>query len=322
MELTDIYAIIEDELKKIEEGIQESLYHSPLMITNLVEDIIKTGGKRLRPALVVLSAKSCGYQGKAFLNLAAAIELIHTATLIHDDVIDNAALRRGRISVNSKWGNHISILVGDYLYSKAISLLLVDGDIDTQRIVASAVNKTCEGEIIQSMCNGQEISENEYLEIIEQKTAVLISAACHSGACLGRDNKQENRLQSYGQNLGMGFQIIDDILDITGDEKRLGKLVCNDLREGRITLPVIFFLRNAQSDEKSRFESILKSGMFDADNIKWLVDILQSYHAFEYARGVAGRYIDMAKEELHCFPDSEAKKSLLLLADYVMKRDV
>ncbi len=322
MKLTDIYAIIEDELSEVEKGIRESLYHSPLTIASLIEDIIKTGGKRLRPALVVLSAKACGYQGKAYLNLAAAIELIHTATLIHDDVIDNATLRRGRISVNSKWGNHTSILVGDYLYSKAISLLLIDGSIDIQRIVALAVNKTCEGEIIQSIRNGQnDISEDEYLEIIEQKTAALISAACHCGACLG-DNEQEKKLQSYGQNLGIGFQIIDDILDITGDEKRLGKLVCNDLREGRITLPVIFFLRNAQLDEKNRFKDILKSERFDADNIKWLIDTLRSCHAFEYARGVAGRYIDMAKEELREFPESEAKKSLLLLADYVMERDV
>jgi octaprenyl-diphosphate synthase len=321
MELTNIYAIIEDEIDEVEKRIRESLCHSPLAITNLVEDIINTGGKRLRPALVVLSAKACGYQGKADLNLATAIELIHTATLIHDDVIDNATLRRGRISVNSKWGKHISILVGDYLYSKAISLLLIDRDIDIHEIVALAINKTCEGEIIQSMRNGQDnISEDEYLEIIEQKTASLISAACHCGAYLG-NNKQENRLQSYGQNLGIGFQIIDDMLDITGDESRLGKLVCNDLREGRLTLPVIFFLRNAHVDEKSHFEEILKSGRFDANNIKWIIDILRSYHAFEYARGVAGRYIDMAKEEINSLPDSEFKKALLLLGDYVMERD-
>lgn len=323
MELTNIYAIIEDELNEVEKKIRESLCHSPLAITSLVEDIIKTGGKRLRPALVLLSANACGYHGKSWLNIATAIELIHTATLIHDDVIDNATLRRGRISVNSKWGNHISILVGDYLYSKAISLLLIEGDIDIQRIVASAVNSTCEGEIIQSMSSGQHtIAEDEYFKIIEQKTAALISAACHCGACLGGDNKQENKLQSYGQNLGIGFQIIDDILDITGDEKRLGKLVCNDLREGRITLPVIFFLRNAQEHEKSHLEGILESGEFDANNIKWIIDILQSYHAFEYARNIAGKYIDMAKEKIVDLPDSEFKRSLLLLGDYVMKRDV
>ncbi|MBU1753695.1 polyprenyl synthetase family protein [bacterium] len=335
MKLTDIYAIIEGELSEVETRIQETIYHSPLAITNLAEDILKTSGKRLRPSLVLLSAKACGYQGETWLNLAAALELIHTATLIHDDVIDNAALRRGRASVNSRWGNHISILVGDYLYSKAISLLLVDCDNNIQRIVASAVNKTCEGEIIQSMrSNWQSINEeilpmeiveaeDEYLEIIEQKTAALISAACHCGAYLGgKDNDHENKLRLYGQNLGIGFQIIDDILDITGDEKRLGKLVCNDLREGRITLPVIFFLRNAQSDEKNRFEQIFTAGEFDADNIKWIVDMLHLHHAFEYASGVAGKYIDRAKEEITDLPDSDAKKSLLMLGDYVMERDV
>ncbi|MFH1096709.1 MAG: polyprenyl synthetase family protein [Candidatus Desantisbacteria bacterium] len=324
MKLKDIYAIIAPELNEVETRLRNVLYQSPLSIANLAEDILKTGGKRLRPALVLLSSKACGYQGKGVIDIATAVELIHTATLIHDDVIDNAILRRGIASVNSRWGNHISILVGDYLYSNAISLLLIEGDIGLQRIVSSAVNKTCEGEIIQSMSTGHSnLTEAEYLTIIEQKTAALISASCHCGAYLGgQDEKQCDKWQLYGQNLGTGFQIIDDILDITGDEKRLGKLVCNDLREGRITLPVIFFFKNAPSNERNLFEQILESGDFDANNIKWIIDNLRFYHAFEYARGVAGKYIDLAKEAINDLPDSEAKKSLLLLGDYVMERDV
>ncbi|PIP41459.1 polyprenyl synthetase [Candidatus Desantisbacteria bacterium CG_4_9_14_3_um_filter_40_11] len=324
MELKNIYAIIEPEINEVETRLRDVLYHSPLSIANLAEDILKTGGKRLRPALVLLSGKTCNYQGKSLIDIATAVELIHTATLIHDDVIDNATLRRGMASVNSRWGNHISILVGDYLCSKAISLLLIEGDIGLQRIVSSAVNKTCEGEIIQSMNNGHgDISEAEYLEIIEQKTAALISASCHCGAYLcEQDEKQCNKWQSYGQNLGMGFQIIDDILDMTGDEKRLGKLVCNDLREGRITLPVIFFLNNAQAGEISYFECIMRSEDFDDSDIKWIVNRLHLHHAFEYARGVADKYISMAKEAINDIPDSEAKRTLLLLGDYVMERDM
>lgn len=324
MKLKDIYAIIEPENNEVETRLRDVLYQSPLSIANMAEDILKTGGKRLRPALVLLSSMACDYHDKGVINIAAAIELIHTATLIHDDVIDNATMRRGRESVNSRWGNHISILIGDYLYSNAISLLLIEGNIGIQRIVSSAVNKTCEGEIIQSMSNGHgDITEAEYLEIIEQKTAALISASCHCGAYLGgQDEKQCNGWQSYGQNLGTGFQIIDDILDITGDAMRLGKLVCNDLREGRITLPIIFFLRNAKADEKKHFNCIIESENFDANNVEWIINRLHLSHAFEYARDVAGKYINLAKEAIADIPDSEAKKSLLLLGDYVMERDM
>jgi octaprenyl-diphosphate synthase len=323
--LKDICSIIKEELDEVEARLKDIFVTSPFSTTELAEDILSTGGKRLRPSLLLLSAKACGYKGKEDINLATAIELVHTATLIHDDVIDNATLRRGKVSVNSKWGNHISILVGDYLFSKAMSILITIKDFNILDIIAPAISNTCMGEIIQSIntsISQEDVTEEQYLEIISQKTASLISASCHCGAYLGgQNNGIDDIFRVYGQYIGIGFQIIDDILDFIGDERYTGKSTCNDLYEKKITLPIILFLKRATNQDKARFKNIWDTECLTSKDIKWILNKLHYYQSFEYAKSKAVEFINRAKEKIIGLPDSEAKQALLLIGDYIIERN-
>ncbi|MDI6704242.1 MAG: polyprenyl synthetase family protein [bacterium] len=312
-ELVEIYEPIKDKLKETEECIQQSIISECEDVTSACKHIINAGGKRIRPALVLLSAKVCGYKGKRDIDLATAAELIHTATLIHDDVIDEASLRRGKQTLNLKFGNRRAILTGDFLYTKAISIILQDQSIEIMKTIFSAISKICEGEIEQTLRNNsREIREEGYIEMIKNKTASFFSCCCELGAMLGNLKNQEvSVLKTFGMNLGLAFQIVDDILDVVSTNGGFGNF----------TLPIIYGLRQASLNERKRILKILDKGSNEED-MKWLVNILKNYQAIEYAKTVAKGYIDQAKDNLKTLPNCTSKDSLIKLSDFVIKRRI
>jgi octaprenyl-diphosphate synthase len=261
MNLEEIYGPVGKELEKVEENLLEFSKSGNGFISKTVSKVLSAGGKRLRPALLLASAKTCDYSGERSIRLATALELIHTASLIHDDVIDNASLRRGISTVNFQSGNRISILVGDYLYSRVFTILAEDGDLEVMRSICAATNRMAQGEITQILSKKDiNLTKEQYLSIIADKTASLISCCCRMGAIIGRTSNGEiDTLTDYGLNFGMAFQITDDLLDLTGKEELSGKLIGNDIREGKLTLPLIHTMSVAGRKDKKIIEDIFKS---------------------------------------------------------------
>lgn len=339
MSLDRIYSHIRDELAVVEERLVEVANSSNKTISAAVMDILKAGGKRLRPALVLLSAKACNQiendkhtrnstaispcaASARNIELAVAVELMHTASLIHDDVIDNADMRRGIRTLNSRWGNKTSVLVGDHVYAKMISILAEDGDIEIMRAVAEAGSRMTESEVTQSLCRGDmDVSEEKYLAIIAGKTASLISCSCRVGAMLGeiRDGEVEV-LGDYGLNLGMAFQITDDLLDVTGDERKLGKHLWSDVRGGSLTLPFIHTMSEAQRKDKGRMIGMLRNGEVSRAALAQMKKMVEDYGGIDYCIEKARHYGKACKKRLISLRESEARTSLALLADYVVDR--
>ena len=258
-------ALIGDELKQVEQQFKKDLASDVPLIRKVGEYVLSSGGKRIRPALLLLAAKLCDYGGDRHVPLASVIEFIHTATLLHDDVVDNANLRRGIASANTLWGNEASVLVGDFLFSKSFSLMVADGDLNILRILSGATTKIAEGEVLQLVCTSDlTMTEERYIEVVKCKTAVLISAACQAGAILGKVSpEQEVALKDFGMELGIAFQLMDDVLDYAADQKEFGKSIGHDIEEGKITLPLIHTLQLCNADEKERIGEVfisMKSG--------------------------------------------------------------
>ncbi|MDR3570393.1 MAG: polyprenyl synthetase family protein [Syntrophobacteraceae bacterium] len=317
-----IYAQVAPDLSRIEEEINRLLDSDIPLISVVGRYITGSGGKRLRPLLMVLAAKLCGYKGEEDVRLAVVFEFVHAATLLHDDVVDHAEFRRSRPAANTLWGNPAVVLVGDFLYSRSIQLAVGYEDVRILQVLLDATTRMSEGEVLQLInSDNLEISESEYLEVITRKTAVLISAACVTGAIFGGGGKgEENALKTYGQSLGIAFQLIDDTLDFTGEAEELGKPVGNDLQEGKATLPLIYALRNAKAAERLRLRQIFTAESIPSEKLREITEIVARSGGIEYTINQAYAHSMRAKEALGIFPESPVKEILLDMADYVTCR--
>jgi octaprenyl-diphosphate synthase len=314
--------LISHELGQVEDEFKKHLKSQVPLISKICEYILLSGGKRFRPIITLLCAKLCGYKGTRQIQIASVIEFIHTATLLHDDVVDDAELRRGNASANSIWGSEASVLVGDFLLSKSFSLMVDDGDLGILGTIAKATTRMAEGEIQELMRTSDlSITEEEYLTIVVNKTASLIAAACRVGAILaGVDGEKEHALATFGMNLGIAFQLMDDSLDYTSTEKRFGKEIGIDLHGGKITLPLIFTVRSCSPSEREKVTEVALSDHLDHGDFLIVVDLINRHGGIQYTLDKARGYVAKAKGDLDCFDPSREKTALLSMANYVVER--
>lgn len=319
-ELARILAPIADDMRRVDGVIRERLRSDIALIGTIGEYIIGGGGKRLRPAVLLLIACALGYRGTAHTQLAAVIEFIHTATLLHDDVVDESDLRRGRATSNAMFGNAASVLVGDFLYSRSFQMMVDAGSMRVMRILADATNRIAEGEVLQLMnVHDPSVDEARYLMVVERKTATLFEAAARIGAVLaGADPSTEAACARYGASLGTAFQMIDDVLDYSGNADDIGKRLGDDLREGKTTLPLIHALRSSTPADRTLVERAIREG---GGNFAEIAQIVRASGSLDYARGRAEEESAIAFEALEALPDSEFKQSLLELNRFAMRRD-
>lgn len=320
MQFKEIQSLSELDMEGVNQHIREQLYSDVVLIRQMAEYIINSGGKRLRPVLAVLSARACGYQGQAHTSTAAVIEFIHTATLLHDDVVDASDLRRGKETANSIWGNEASVLVGDFIFSRAFQMMVDIGDLRVMEILSKASNTIAEGEVLQLMnCNDPDTTQERYMEVIRFKTAKLFEAATQVGAILSEQSVElEQHMAAYGMHLGTAFQLIDDVLDYRADSDTMGKNVGDDLAEGKPTLPIIFALKHADPEQAQMLKQVIEHG--DRDQLEQVVEVIQSTKAIDYTQQVALQEVELAKQHLECLPDSDYKMALLSLADFSVSR--
>jgi octaprenyl-diphosphate synthase len=322
--LARAYDLIADKLALVEE---ELLLHfrSPVPTIDRIGSYLAAGGgKRIRPALLLLSARLLGYdRGEKDVRYATVVEFIHTATLVHDDVIDEASLRRGRTSANARWGNNLTVLFGDYLYTKSMGIALDEGDLTILKVLSDTTLAMIEGEIIAIEKLGSiQVTREETLEITRRKTADLFSAACRIPAHFAPDGDliAAERLAEYGRCLGVAFQLIDDLLDYTGNVEAVGKPVLNDLREGKLTMPLILALPRASASERERVATVLAERDFRSVSSDQVLEIAERYEGIAETRALARDYAGAARVALGAFPDSEAKDGLLLATESVIDR--
>ena len=319
-----IVKLIADDLSAVEAKLTENTVSEYSFVDMAVQHVVEGGGKRLRPILVVLSAKACGYEGADAHTLAAVVELIHVASLVHDDVLDEAAIRRGRETLHTKWGNKVAVLVGDYLHARVLSMLVSRrADDPAMKILADTTQAMCEGEVIHAYKSGDfDISEEEYLKIISFKTGKLIAASCTLGAHLGTNDEQQiDAITTYGQQIGTAFQIVDDLLDFVEDPEKLGKNAFGDLREGKLTFPIIHTRKVCNANEKQTLEKVLNPNTDESKAIAVVESLFQKYDVEPHCLKVAQGYTDRAKTALAKVPQSDARFALENLADYVVSRD-
>jgi octaprenyl-diphosphate synthase len=320
--LEDILKWIGDDLIKVDHEFRKNLRSSVSIISAIGEHLLLSGGKRFRPILLLLTAKLCGYRGDDHISMASLIEFIHTATLLHDDVVDRAELRRGIESANSKWGNEACVLVGDFLFTKCFSLMVENGNPKILQAIAKATTLMAEGELEELIkTDDLTLTEEHYLSIITRKTAALFSAATQVGAILGNVSEEKERaLSDFGMDLGIAFQLIDDNLDYTSREEEFGKKIGIDLQEGKITLPLIFALNHCNQEEKTFIRKTVQSDPITKEAFLHVVEIIERYHGLNYTWEKAKEYVEMAKGHGHLFPNSKEKEALYTLADYVLER--
>ena len=318
-----IMALVASDLAKVERAIELDTVCSVDAVTAISQHLQLSGGKRLRPTLVLLTARACGYQGEGAVRLGAVTEIVHAATLVHDDVIDEAKVRRGRPSTNQRWGNHTSVLAGDWLYMQAFNLTLRERNFKMLDLLIELTQTMVEGELLQADLVGKaDITEDEHLGLIHRKTACLFSVCARFGALLaGVDEETERRLGDYGWNLGMAFQLIDDVLDLSATEEALGKPVGNDLREGKATLPVILALAKCSSQERRQIETVMRDGDYERVPHFEVQSILQRHGALDAVRSRAIEYTDVAAERLAVLPETPHKRALTSILDLVVERE-
>ncbi len=321
MDLQQVFGLYEPELKIVEDRLKDFFKSIASPIPLIGKHLIDSGGKRLRPLLLILSADISGFKGEARLDLAGIIESIHAASLLHDDVVDTAEVRRGKLPAHSIWGNQIVILVGDFLYANALRLAVMHKNQKIMETLSGATTRMTEGEILQLTKIGDpDITEEEYLNIISAKTGALISAACRIGAILGSlPEDKENALSHFGMKTGTAFQMADDILDYMADEGKLGKRLGKDLKEGKITLPIIYLLKVATDKEIREVKNIIKDG-FKQGDLKRIRELFKKHNVLTLSFKKAHGLISDAKVNLEMFPHSAAKEALLAVADYVLSR--
>lgn len=309
------------EFERVNQLIIEQLHSDVPMVENVGHYIVDAGGKRLRPLLVLLSAAALGHCDDAHIKFAATIEFIHTATLLHDDVVDISSLRRGRPTANAEFGNAPSVLVGDFLYTRAFQLMVQLGDMDVLQHMANTTNVIAEGEVLQLVRAGDaNTSEEQYLDVITRKTAILFSAACYGAAALsGEEEPVRQSLYDFGLNLGIAFQMIDDVLDYEGDPATMGKNVGDDLTEGKATLPLIHALRKGNDAEKALVRDAISQK--SVANIDSIIDAVRRCGSLDYTRAQASHYYDLAMQALHGLPTSPARDALERIAHLSINRD-
>jgi octaprenyl-diphosphate synthase len=320
----NIVKLIADDLSAVEAKLTENTASEYSFVDMAVQHVVEGGGKRLRPILVLLSAKACGYEGSDAHTLAAVVELIHVASLVHDDVLDEATIRRGRETLQTKWGNKVAVLVGDYLHARVLSMLVSRrADDPAMEILADTTQAMCEGEVIHAYKSGDfDITEEEYLKIISFKTGKLIAASCTLGAHLGtKDQQQTDALTTYGQQIGTAFQIVDDLLDFVEDPEKLGKNAFGDLREGKLTYPIIHTRKVCNDDEKQTLEKVLNPDTDETEAISFVEFLFQRYDVEKHCLKIAQGYANRAKAALSTVPQSDARFALENLSDYVVSRD-
>ena len=322
-DLKEIVQLIEDDLAKVEDFFEEQVRSDIPLIAEVGRYIRDGGGKRIRPALLLLSCRLSGYRGDRAILLAAVVEFIHTATLLHDDIIDQATVRRGRRSVNSRWGNDLTVLLGDFLYTKSMAMALSQDNLRILRLLSDVTLAMIEGEILEiERCADLRVTPDDHLDIIKRKTAALFSASLRIGGMLGElGEAKERALASYGLNLGICFQMVDDLLDFTADEKVLGKPTANDLREGKLTLPVIFLLRRAGRAGADMVSAVLADRGFERVSREELVALAREHGALDEARVLAERYAEQARQDLAGFDRSPYREALAILPDFILARD-
>lgn len=320
MNIEDIKELTKADMASVDELIQKRLYSEVVLVNQVSQYIVNSGGKRLRPLLALLSANAYGYQGEAHYSLAAIVEFIHTATLLHDDVVDESELRRGAETANALFGNAASVLVGDFLYSRAFQMMVELDEIKIMAILSESTNIIAEGEVLQLMnCHDADTTEARYIEVIHFKTAKLFEAATRLGAVIsGRSEDEEQAMASYGMHLGTAFQLIDDVLDYSSSSEEMGKNVGDDLAEGKPTLPLIYAMRNSSEEDASIVRKAIEEG--GLDYIDEVMAIIKKTGAIEYTRQAAELEAKLAIEQLSHLTDSEYKEALVTLAKYSVDR--
>ncbi len=323
MILTDLTAPIRKDLNKVEQKISQSLKTNNLFIQQMVDYLAHSTGKRVRPALAILSAKYCGNLSEETISLGAALEMLHVATLIHDDIIDNSAIRRKQKTLNFKWGNEVSVLMGDYVFASSFYLMAKDLPKNVLSTLADTTNIICRGEISETFNRfNVNLTENEYLNVIEEKTASLFAASCQSGAMLaGGNDLTVKNLYRFGMGVGMAFQVIDDTLDFVGKKSKVGKPVMSDLREGKLTLPVIHCMDTGTAAEKKKLKSIILRKLKTSSDLKFLTLLLAKYQAIDYSVKKAKSFVESSKAALHQLNGISDKGGLLQFADFLIDRD-
>ena len=320
MDLTEILAPISADMARTDRVILESLDSDVLLIRQLGHYIVASGGKRLRPALVLMSARACGYTGDLHINMATAIEFVHTATLLHDDVVDSSRMRRGRDTANEIWGNEAAVLVGDFIYSRAFQLMVSSNNMRILSLLANASNTIAAGEVIQlGNAHDPDISEQQYLDVIARKTSTLFRAGCEIGGILGgMDETQVDALGRYGMHLGNAFQLVDDLLDYHGDTSLIGKNVGDDLADGKTTLPLIHAIRNGSDEQAGLIRRAIREG--DNSRIAEIVHAIESTGAMEYTSALAKRESRAAVEALETLPQTPFREAMIDLAGFAVAR--
>lgn len=317
-----ILALVKDDLLEIEAALEQNLNPYLDLVSKIAGHILFSGGKRIRPLLMVISAKICGYDGDYDKTFSTIFEYLHAATLLHDDIVDEATLRRGKPVAHSIWGSATAVLVGDFLLARALSISAETERPDIIKVVAEITENMSQGEIHQLMRKGSlDISEEEYMEVIRRKTAVLFQGACFVSALIADATKEEGTaLSQYGFNLGIAFQMADDLLDYTLDTSVLGKEVGADLKEGKLTLPVIYSLKVADAKDRNQMEKIITNRDFSVDDFERLIELMKKYGGQTYTQNLAAEYVKIAKDALGVFEPSEAREILMMLADYTLAR--
>ncbi len=315
-----LQAFLAEDMQRVDQVIRARLHSDVVLVNQVAEYIITSGGKRLRPVLVLLAAGATGYRGEWHHELAAVVEFIHTATLLHDDVVDESGLRRGRATANALFGNAASVLVGDFLYSRAFQMMVGVGRMRVMEVLSDATNVIAEGEVLQLMnCNNADVTEQDYLHVIRYKTAKLFEAAARLGAILGDAGEQvEAALAAYGMHLGTAFQLIDDVLDYSGDHHEIGKNVGDDLAEGKPTLPLIYLLERGTPDQVALVRSAIEQG--GLDHFDRILGDIRTSGALDYARQRAGEETALALAALECLPESPWRSHMAGLAQFAVSR--
>ena len=320
--LATLLNLVNDDLDKVNQTILLKMQSPVALIPLLAGHLIASGGKRLRPMLTLAASRLCGYEGDRHVHLATCVEFIHSATLLHDDVVDKSGLRRGKKTANAIWGNKASVLVGDFLFSRSFELMVEDGSLEVLRILSSASSVIAEGEVLQlATTNDTDTTEYAYMEVICAKTAALFAAACEIGGVIAERPKSEcEALMSYGQNLGIIFQLIDDVLDYSAEQKTLGKSVGDDFQEGKITLPIVLAFRRGTDEERTFWKRTMEDLDQKDDDLDHAIKLMEKHNALSDTVERARHYGAIARDALAIFPDNDYRKALTRIVDFCINR--
>ncbi|MCJ7597217.1 MAG: polyprenyl synthetase family protein [Methyloceanibacter sp.] len=320
--LAPLLALVEEDMTHVNRIILDRARSNVDLIPELARHLIDSGGKRLRPMLTLATAKLCGYAGDGHVRLAASVEFMHTATLLHDDVVDESDVRRGKTAARLLWGNEASVLVGDFLLGQAFKMMVDVGSLGALRILSDAAAVIAEGEVMQLItAKNTETTEDDYLAVIDAKTAALFAAAAEVGAVIaGRPKSEAAGLRSYGRNLGIAFQLVDDALDYSGEQATLGKSVGDDFREGKLTLPVVLCYRRGNEAERSFWRRTLQDGKIEDGDLEQAMNFMREHNTLSDTMERARHYGAIARDAMAIFPDSDAKSALLEAIEFCVDR--